>query len=140
MTGIEVAVGLLIAWAIKRANRVGARADEIAAEAIDVGLDRVHDIVVAKLGRDPSLARLEAEARDNGKVAERTRQRVRLALEDATTDDGEFAQRLREAVQKVKSVSASSTVNHATDSSVAVGRDVSGIVTIGNNATITQHS
>jgi hypothetical protein len=135
MTGIEVAVGLLIAWAVRKANRAGRRLDEIADEAIDTGLDQVRDVVVAKLGGDPALARLEAEASATGQVAERTQARVRLALEDAATDDAEFAERLEQAVQQAQPSGAGTAANNR---GVAVNGDVSGIVSTGDHATITQ--
>jgi hypothetical protein len=133
MTGIEVAIGLLIAWAVKKANRAGQRLDKIADEAIDLGLDRVHEVVVTKLGGDPALARLESEAAGSGEVAERTQARVRLALEDAVADDPDFAERLDQAVRQ-----AQDSTTAAGQRSVTVGGNVSGIVSVGDNSTIIQ--
>jgi hypothetical protein len=92
-------------------------------------------VVVAKLGGDPALARLDAEASATGQVAERTQARVRLALEDAAADDVEFAQRLDEAVQQAQ---PSGTGTAANNRGVVVGGDVSGIVSTGDGAIITQ--
>ncbi|MEV7092707.1 hypothetical protein AB0M80_07655 [Amycolatopsis sp. NPDC051045] len=139
MTGIEVAVGMLIAWVVRKARRAGTRADQIADEAIDVGLARVHEVIVGKLGGDPSLARLEREALDAGQVSDRTRTRVQLALQDAAEDDPKFAQALKQALQQAEDANVSKTVGHITGRGVAVGGEVSGVVSTGDDATINQH-
>lgn len=138
MTGIEVAVGFLIAWPAKKAHRVGKRADEIADDTLDLSLDRLHDVAPTDLGGDASLVRLEATAVDGGEIAVRVRQRVQLTREDAVAVDAEFAQRLEQAVRKTQAVSAGSNGIHATTRGGPVGGGVSGIVATGDNATITQ--
>ena len=44
-----VAVGYVIAWAVRKARRVGGRLDSEVDEVIDAGLDRLHEVVAAKL-------------------------------------------------------------------------------------------
>jgi hypothetical protein len=109
MIGIEVAVSLLVAWAIRKASRAGRRADQIVDDAIDTSLDHVHEVIIGKLGGDSSLTKLEAEAADAGEVSERTRSRVQLALEDATEEDSEFAKRLDAAVKSAQQATGPST-------------------------------
>ena len=102
-----VVAGYVIAWAVRKARRVGGRLDAEADEAIDAGLDRLHEVVVAKLGGHPVLEELDEEAAaDAGQVSELTRQQVELALIAAARKDEVFGQavtglvaRLREAEQ-----------------------------------------
>ncbi|QUQ64488.1 hypothetical protein [Kutzneria sp. CA-103260] len=82
-TGLEVVVGALITWVIRKAGRVGKRADDVVDQSLDAAVDRVHELVMAKLESDPAVRRLETEATETGEVTDRTRARVRLALEDA---------------------------------------------------------
>ena len=76
-----VVAGYVIAWAVRKARRMGGRLEAEADEAIDAGLDRLHEVVVAKLGGHPVLEELDEEAAaDAGQVSELTRQQVELAL------------------------------------------------------------
>ena len=61
-----VVTGYVIAWAVRKAKRVGGRLDAEADRVIDASLDRLHEVVAAKLGGHPALAELveEAEAAD----------------------------------------------------------------------------
>ena len=72
-----LAAGYVVAWALRKARRVGSRLDEEADGAIDASLDRLHEVVAARLGAHPALADLveEAEAAgDGGEVSDLTRQ------------------------------------------------------------------
>lgn len=106
MTGIEVAVGVLFAWAVRKARRVAGRVDAEADRALDAGMDRVHELVSRALGdNDPVLTRLGEEARAGlDQPSERTRQRLALALEDAGDQDPGFADALARAVAQVQQV------------------------------------
>jgi hypothetical protein len=97
VSGIEVAVGFLIAWFARKAGRAGKKIDGMADEAMDAGLDRLGDLVTRKLGNDTALKQLEAEA-TSGDVATRTQTRVQLALEEAAEKDTTFATGLNAAV------------------------------------------
>ncbi len=102
-----VVAGYLIAWATRKARRVAGRLDTEADEAIDSGLDRLHEAVVAKLGRHPVLAELVAEAEDAsasgaGQVSELTRQQVELALAAAARKDELFGQAVTELVDRLR--------------------------------------
>lgn len=110
VTGLEVAVGFLVAWFARKA---GKRLDGMADEVMDAQLDRLHAVVMRKLGGDSALKQLESEAVDAGEVGTRTQARVRLALEEAVEQDPAFAADL-EAVLNLQ----------AGRHGIAVGRDV----------------
>ena len=102
-----VIAGYVIAWAVRKARRIGGRLDDEANAAIDAGLDQLHEVVAAKLGEHPVLAEVEEEAAaGGGEVSELTRQQVELALTAAARKDDAFGQavtglvaQLREAEQ-----------------------------------------
>src|SRR3954465_11865981 len=122
MTGIEVVVGYLIAWAVQKARRVGRRADTEVDAVLDAGMDRLHEVVATKLGGDPALTKLESEAAA-GEPGERTKERVRLAVEDAAETDPAFANELSELVAKLRAAEAGAGVAATGDHATAV-RDV----------------
>lgn len=64
-----VAAGYVIAWAVRKARRVGGRLDSEVDEVIDAGLDRLHEVVAAKLNGYPVLAELVEEAEAAGTLA-----------------------------------------------------------------------
>jgi hypothetical protein len=91
VVGLEVAVGFLIGWFARKAGRAGKRLDGMADEVSDALLDKLHDVVMGKLGGDSALAQLEAEVAETGEAGTRTQTRVRLALEEAAEQDKAFA-------------------------------------------------
>jgi hypothetical protein len=96
VVGAEIVVGYVFAWAVRKARRVGTRADEQVDAALEAGVDRaggkLHELVVGRLKHDPALARLVGEAEQGAEVpTPRTVQRVALALEDAADQDPQFA-------------------------------------------------
>ncbi|MEU3464296.1 hypothetical protein ABZ721_30610 [Streptomyces sp. NPDC006733] len=101
MIGLELAAGYLIAWAVRKARHVAGRLDGEVDAALDVGLDRLHGVVAAQLGEDSALRALEEEARDGDAVADRTRTRVMLALEDAAEKDPQFARALADVLEQL---------------------------------------
>lgn len=107
MTGIELAAGYAIAWAVRKAKRVAGRADAEVDHVLDAGMDRVHEVVATRLGTDPALERVMAEASsEQGEVTARTRTRLELALEEQTEQDPSFAKALQEAVASVQAAAA----------------------------------
>ncbi|MER5699516.1 hypothetical protein ABT255_53470 [Streptomyces mirabilis] len=125
MTGIEIAVGYLFAWGVRKARRVGDRADAEVDRALDAGMDRLHDLVSRKLDEDPALHRLAEEAGAGQEApSERTRQRVQLAIEDAAEQDRDFAEALNSAVEQLQKLGPAGTAS-AGDGGVAVGGNVS---------------
>lgn len=101
MTGVEVVVACLAAWAVRKAQRVAKRADVQVDEILDSSLDRLHETVKRKLGADPALDRLEIEAAE-GALSARTEQRVALALAEATDQDEEFGRAIDVLVEEIE--------------------------------------
>lgn len=79
--------GYVIAWAVRKARRVGGRLDTEADAVIDAGLDRLHEVVAEKLAGHPVLAEMVDEAEAGWQVSELTRQQVELALAAAAHKD-----------------------------------------------------
>jgi hypothetical protein len=100
-----VVAGYLIAWAVRRVRRVGSRLDTEADAVIDASLDRLHEVVAAKLGGHPALAELVEEAAaagDAGEVSDRTRQQVELELTGAARQDDGFGQAVTELADRLR--------------------------------------
>lgn len=100
-----VVAGYVIAWAVRKARRVGCSLDAEADGVIDVGLDRLHEVVAAKLAGHPALAELveEAEAAgEGGEVSDLARQQVELALTAAARKDDAFGQAVAELVARLR--------------------------------------
>jgi hypothetical protein len=101
-----VAAGYVIAWAVRKARRVGGRLDAEADGAIDACLDQLHEVVVAKLGGHPVLQELEEEADEaasgDWQVSELTRQQMELALIAAVRKDEVFGQAVMELVARLR--------------------------------------
>jgi len=131
MTGIEIAVGYVFAWAVRKARRVAGRADEELDRGLDAGMDWLHELVSAKLGSDTALERTEQEAREGAsELSERTRLRLRLALEDAVEGDETFARALAEAVTTLRNqADVPVVVTASAHRSVAVGRNAGRVIT-----------
>ena len=121
--GLELVAGYLIAWATRKGRRAGARLDAEADLVLDAELDRLHELVAAKLGPDSALAKLEHSAGTGAEVSERTRRRVADALDEAADDDPRFAEQLA-AVLSVLQHLAPTAVLAAGDRAAAAGRDV----------------
>ena len=124
LPGLEFAAGYLIAWASRKARRVGKQLDADADLVLDAELGRLHDLIAAKLGTDPALAKLQHQATAGQQVTSLTRRRVQDAIEDAADSDLTFATDLT-AVLATLARTAPATFAVATgDGSVAVGGDV----------------
>src|SRR5260221_7134951 len=52
-----VVAGYVIAWAVRKARRVGGRLDAEADGVIDAGLDRLHEVVAGELGGPSGVGR-----------------------------------------------------------------------------------
>lgn len=98
-------VGYVIAWAVRKAKRVGDRLDTETDGVIDASLDRLHEVVAAKLTGHPALAELIEEAEAAGgasEVTDLTRQQVELAVTAAARKDDAFAQAVTEVVARLR--------------------------------------
>jgi hypothetical protein len=85
-----------------RAARIGAVNGPDTHDAPHGDLDELHRLVSARLASDPALAQLEREAAA-GIESERTKRRVRDAVEQALEDDQGFADELTQAVGTLSS-------------------------------------
>ncbi|MFJ9839281.1 hypothetical protein ACIRYZ_02270 [Kitasatospora sp. NPDC101155] len=125
MTGIEIAVGYVFAWVLRKTHRLAGRADAEVDRGLDAGMDRLHDLVSRKLGQDPALQRAREEAESgHEELHPRTRQRLELALEDATEHDADFAAALQREVDALQALSGSAGGVSAGNGGQAVGGNV----------------
>ncbi|MEW1777109.1 hypothetical protein [Streptomyces sp. NPDC086777] len=125
MTGIEIAVGYVFAWAVRKAKRVAGRADQEVDRTLDGAMDRLDDLVRRKLGEDTALQRLTLEAADGrDEPSERSRRRVQLALEDAAEQDLAFAEALERALRELQALSRGTGQVSAGGGGPAVGGNV----------------
>ena len=103
MTGIEIAVVYLFAWAVRKSKRVAGRADAEVDRGLDAGMDRLHELVSRKLGPDPALERALEEAESGQEEpSERTRNRLTASLADAAERDLDFAEALAASVAELQ--------------------------------------
>ncbi len=123
MVGLEVVAGFLAAWAVRKARRVAGAVDGQADVAIDAGLDRLHRLVIGKLGADTALSQLETEAVAGG-ASQRTQDRVRLAVEEGCDGDPEFAAALRQLLDQLAGLGAAPQSAVAGDRGLAVAGDL----------------
>jgi hypothetical protein len=126
--GLEVAVGFLIAWFARKAGRAWKRVDGITDEVLDAQLDRLCEPIIAKLGGDSALRQLEAEASQTGDAVPRTRERAKLALEEAAEQDSAFAADLKASLASAPTVAISGDVR--ADGGIAIGNMTGGSVTM----------
>lgn len=126
MTGVEIAVGYVFAWAVRKARRVAGRADAEVDLALDGAMDRVHGVVARRLGGDPELERLEAEAEaGQDEPSALTRQRVEAVVSRAMQEDAGFARELDEAVSAAQEAARSAGGAVAGAYGLAVSGDLS---------------
>lgn len=102
MTGIEVAIGLLVTWLARKAKRVGQQVDADVDQVLDTGVAKLHELVVDRLGSDPAVVKLHAEVTETGAASDRTKDRVRLAVEQAFEDAPEFKERFLALVSQLR--------------------------------------
>lgn len=111
MVGLDVAVGFLASWAVSKGKRLGRGLNTEANFAVDSVLGRLHEVVATKLTGDPSLAKLQSEAVTSGAVSTRTKERVRLALEDASDGDPYFADQLQSVLRELQAAEGRSNTD-----------------------------
>jgi hypothetical protein len=142
MTGVEVVVGYLVAYAWRKARRIAGRADAVVDQGLDAGMDRLHGMVAGRLGLDPAWQQLEAQAGSDLEavaVSERTIERVRLALLDEVEKDPGFGTGLEELVARLQVLEEQSgtgvtSVTASGERAIAIGGDNSGITSAGDGA------
>src|ERR671930_69002 len=123
---------MLVGWFARRAKHAGEQVDKKVDEALDAGLQKVHDLVAGKLHDEPALKVLEGEVVETGEATTRTQARVRLALEEAVDTDQTFATQLTAAAEEVRAAQTTGPVAGphgvaitggvtATDGGIAIG-------------------
>ena len=140
----SVVAWMVIAWAVRKARRAGGRVDETVDAAIDAGADRLHEVVLAKLGGPVQDDLAEEAASESGQVSELTRQQVELAVAAAARRDETFAQTVTALLEQIRQAeratgtqvlaASGSTVFtggvNAHDQATAIGQ--AGVVNIGD--------
>ncbi|WP_245006630.1 chromosome partitioning protein [Actinoplanes ianthinogenes] len=101
MIEASVVAGYVIAWAVRKARRAAGRLDAEVDTAMDAGLDRLHEVVAAKLGPHPALDDLAEEATAD-RVSDLTRQQVELAVTAAARRDGDFGARVNDLLAALR--------------------------------------
>jgi len=120
-----VAVGYFIAWLLSKARRVGSGLNRETDGVLDTGLERLHQVIQAKLGNDPALRKANDEAEATGEVAARTRQRLEQAVEDAAEADLSFDSQVDKLIHQIRAREvALGRASASGAGAVAVGRDV----------------
>jgi hypothetical protein len=94
--------GYLAAWAVRKARRIGGRLDDEVDAALDGTLDRLHETVSRRLGTDPALVELEAEADAGGRVSDLSLERVKLSVTAAVAKDEAFGAALADLVDALR--------------------------------------
>lgn len=136
VVGLDVALGAVGGWLWRKGRRAGASLDQDADLVVDSSTERLHALLVRKLGTDPAFAQLEAQAVASTQapvVTPRTIQRVELAVQDAAEQDPGFARELEPLVRAVNEA-ARATVTASGERSIAIGRDNNGIISAGDGS------
>jgi hypothetical protein len=123
MTGLELLAAAAVGYLVRKARRVGTKADAEVDRVLDAGMDALHDAVSKALGPDSSLALLDEQAQA-GADTERTRQRVQLAIEQAAEDQAQFADQLRQLVDHLEAADAQAGGGARAAYGAAAGRDI----------------
>jgi hypothetical protein len=97
-----VVAGKVNSWAVRKARRAAGRVDETVDAAIDAGADRLHEVVLAKLGGPVQEDLAEEAASESGQVSELTRQQVELAVAAAARRDETFARTVTGLLEQIR--------------------------------------
>ncbi|MFG2595786.1 hypothetical protein [Streptomyces sp. NPDC048462] len=92
--GMDVAVGMLIMWAVGKARRAGGQLNGLTDHTMELLVQRLWELVDAKLGGDPAIQQLVSESRENGDATAPARTRAENVLRDAADQDPRFAAQL----------------------------------------------
>ncbi|TDU86518.1 hypothetical protein EV138_0027 [Kribbella voronezhensis] len=121
---MDLVVGFLVAWAAGKARRVLKVVDGLTDDALDAAGERVWKVVAPKLGVDPSIQRLTAEARDLGDATVGTRADAVRALQAAAAADPGFEAQLKAALPAVQHAHSGPSNSGVIASGNTVGRDM----------------
>jgi len=120
---VELVTGYLVAWALRKARRVGAGLDRDVDGVLDVSLERLHQAVDRKLGNDPAVEKLTAEAVTAESVSDRTRRRVSDAVAEAAEGDPAFGGTLRAVLAELARSAPAAAAIAGGGRAAAVGGD-----------------
>jgi hypothetical protein len=97
----------VFAWLTGKARRVANRADAEVDRGLDAGMERLHNLVSAKLGQDPALRRAgEEAAAGQDEPSQYTRRWLTDSLRDAAEHDAAFAAALENLVRALQATAA----------------------------------
>ncbi|WP_063047637.1 hypothetical protein [Nocardia pseudovaccinii] len=137
---MDFVIGLLIAWSVGKANRVGKQINGLTDHALDLAVGRVWNIVAAKLGStNPAIGRLVAEAQ-RGDVSPRTRADAQRVIDEAVAADPQFGAALREAASPVAQTSSQRSNTRQFAGVSLEGASVAGSVDIRNKSKIVNYA
>ncbi|WP_326784115.1 hypothetical protein [Streptomyces sp. NBC_00151] len=122
---VETAVACVFAWAVRKARRVGGQADAEVDYVLDAAMDKVHGVVVRRLGSGGEVERLELEAAaGQSEPSALTRGNVVTGLEEAVAQDAVFAQELQDAVKALEDAKRAADPKTLGAYSLTVGGDM----------------
>jgi hypothetical protein len=120
---MDLVVGILVAWAAGKARRVLKVVDGLTDDALDAAGERVWKVVAPKLGVDPSIQRLTAQARAAGEATSDARAAAVRALEAAAAADPGFRAELEAAMPAMERSPRGSVNSGVIAKGNTVGRD-----------------
>ena len=139
--GLELVAGAAVGYLVRKARRVGSRADAEVDRVLDESMDALHELVSGVVGDAPAVTRLLEQAGD-GEVPERTTRRATDAIADMAEEDPDFAAELATRVDLLQrheaglaqhgGVSVTRDLRVETGGVVVAG-DVTGGVTTGHH-------
>lgn len=103
----------LSAWEVRSAKNVGTLTGASGDGVLDAGMAELHALVTARLASDSAVRQLERDA-TAGIENERTKRRVRDAVEQAAEDDPGFAEQLRNVLDDLAKVGGHTAVPERT--------------------------
>ncbi|WP_194838737.1 hypothetical protein [Nocardia sp. XZ_19_369] len=109
--GMEVVVGMIVAWLIGKGNRAAGRLDSRTDQVVDAAADRLWEIVSRKLGMTAAIRQLADDA-SAGSVPENTRRDAQQTLEDAAMNDPGFAAEINALLGQVPSHTSAGAVTN----------------------------
>ena len=108
----SVVTGYVVAWAVRKAQRLAGVLDKKFDDTLEAGLDRLHDVVANKLSGHPALEDLTEEAASaDSQVTELTRQQIELAITAAARRDEDFGQTVTMLLAEMQSIERTAKVS-----------------------------
>jgi len=121
MVGVDLLAGAVVAYLIRKARRVGGRADEHVDAVLDAGTDRICELIEGSMGDDRVLSLLDEQAQA-GTETERTVRRAEDAIAEKLEADEVLQRRLEALLRELEGRPGAIVLPGA--GGVAAGRDV----------------